>query len=62
MTRKEIEFPFGHEDMAGFLKNAWENGLLDEYSNNHFLIEALEGRITELQWKDQLFNRRSAKK
>lgn len=56
MTRKEIEFPFGHEDMAGFLKNAWENGLLDEYSNNHFLIEALEGRITELQWKDQLIN------
>ncbi len=56
MTRKEIEFPFGHENMADFLKMHGKNGLLDEYSNNHFLIEALEGRITELKWKDQLIN------
>lgn len=34
-------------DMAGTLQKAWEEGWLDEYSNEHFLIKALEGRLVD---------------
>lgn len=31
--------------MAGALSKAWSEGWMDEFSNNHFLVKAIEGRL-----------------
>lgn len=45
MKRSETTYPLMGIDLAGGLKNAWEKGWLDEFSNDHFLIKAIEKRL-----------------
>ena len=47
MKRSETKYPLRGSDLAGTLQKAWEEGWLDEYSNEHFLIKALEGRLVD---------------
>ena len=45
MLRSEREYPLAGLDLAGSLKRAWENGWLDGFSDEHFLIKAIEKRL-----------------
>ena len=47
MKRSETDYPLTGLDLAGSLQKAWEEGWLDEYSNEHFLIKSIEGRLTD---------------
>lgn len=48
MLRSETPFPSEFDNLiCSFLKRIWQEGWLDEYSNDHFLIMALEGRLNE---------------
>ncbi len=45
--RREKPFPIKeYSILTGFLKKAWINGWLDDYSDDHFLIKAIENRLT----------------
>ena len=52
--RSKTPYPMGELDLAGYLKKAWMNGWLDEYSDEHFMIKAIESRITNIEWENQL--------
>lgn len=55
--RSETPFPIiGEEkiELCSFLYNAWTSGWLDEYSDEHFLIKAIENRLTTFVGKEQL--------
>lgn len=52
--RKDIPFPREDHPMTEFLKKAWTNGWLDEYSDEHFLIRAIEDRLEDFVGKFQL--------
>ncbi|MBW4847966.1 MAG: hypothetical protein KZY87_20605 [Lachnospiraceae bacterium] len=55
--RREKPFPLkGYTVLIDFLKNAWTNGWLDEYSNDHFLIRAIENRLGTFVGKELLIN------
>ena len=57
MLRSETPFPSEFDNLIClFLKRIWQEGWLDEYSNNHFLIMALEGRLNEFTWNEQFLN------
>ena len=57
MTRKDKLFPLNeYAFLCSFLKYAWEQGWLDEYSEEHFLIKAIESRLDNFVGKDQLTN------
>lgn len=46
MLRSETTFPTAFDNiLCAFMKKAWENGWLDDYSYDHFLIMALENRL-----------------
>ena len=45
MNRSEKSFPMAGLDISGNLKRAWEDGWLDEFSDEHFLIKAIEKRL-----------------
>lgn len=45
MLRSETIYPLKGLDLVGSLQSAWEKGWLDEYSDNHFLIRAIEKRL-----------------
>lgn len=47
MRRSDKQYPLLGLDLAGGLQQAWEEGWLDEYSDNHFLIKAIEKRLDE---------------
>ena len=51
---KEKEFPLKGNFLLNFLRAAWEDGWLDEYSNDHFLIRAIENRLDNFVGKTQL--------
>ena len=51
--RKEIPFPV-KEELCIFLKDAWEKGWFDDYSDEHFVIKAIENRLTSFIGKEQL--------
>lgn len=53
--RREKRFPIDIE-LCSYLKSAWENGWLDEYSDDHFLIKAIENRLNHFVAIDQLIN------
>ena len=45
--RHDIPFPIHNDyEICHYLKNIWECGWLDEYSDEHFLIKAIENRLT----------------
>lgn len=57
MTRKDKHFP-AHLDkiICSYLKNIWEKGWLDDYSEEHFLIKAIENKLTDFIWYKQFIN------
>lgn len=42
--RSQHGFPAKRIDITGFLNHCWTEGWFDEYSNDHFLIKAIEDR------------------
>ena len=53
--RREKVFPLeGFIELCGFLHKAWTNGWLDEYSDDHYLIKAIENRLITFVGKEQL--------
>lgn len=54
--RRKTPFPIkgNIKEHCSFLNNAWTNGWLDEYSDDHFLIKALENRLETFVGKQQL--------
>ena len=57
MARKDLAFPINNDmGLVAFLRKVWKDGWLDEYSDKHFLIQALEGRVSKIQWEEQLIN------
>ena len=55
--RSENPFPLQDEQLQAicmFLVKAWESGWLDEYADEHFLIQAIECRLSTFVGKDQL--------
>ena len=57
MIRSETPFPSEFDNIiCSFLKRAWQEGWLDNYSDDHFLIMALEGRLNQFTWNEQFLN------
>lgn len=54
MKRSESQFPLENNRLLFFLANMWKEGWLDEYSNEHFLIKAIENRLSNYLGKQQL--------
>ena len=55
MKRSDKQFPIDNNNLLlSFLKKMWEEGWLDDYSDNHFLIRAIENRLTDFLGKLQL--------
>lgn len=52
--RSEATFPTSCNDAIGYIKKAWCNGWLDDYSNEHFLIKSINNQLTEIEWESQL--------
>lgn len=52
--RKDTPFPMECGPLTDFLKKAWVNGWMDEFSNEHFLIRAIENRLSDFVGKSQL--------
>ena len=53
--RRDTNFPIDSE-LCSYLKKAWDKGLFDEYSDEHFLIKAIENRLNHFVAIDQLIN------
>ena len=57
MLRSETPFPTKFDNViCSYLKRIWQEGWLDEYSTDHFLIMALDGRLNEFTWNEQFLN------
>ncbi len=57
MLRRNTTFPKRLSiELCSFLRKIWEEGWLDDYSNNHFLIMALENRLVKFSWIEQFLN------
>ena len=55
LMRSQRPFPIeGYGILCSFLKTAWTEGWLDEYSEEHFLIKAIENRLESFVGKEQL--------
>lgn len=57
IMRRENPFPLKGKvdrELCAFIATAWENGWFDEYSDDHFLIKAIEGRLTSFVGIDQM--------
>lgn len=55
--RHSLEFPIKDSTLqmtTNYLFNAWKNGWLDEYSEEHFLIKALNNKLNNFVGKEQL--------
>ena len=52
--RSQHDFPAKRIDITGFLNHCWTEGWFDEYSNDHFLIKAIEDRVSDLECKTQM--------
>ncbi len=55
MKRSQTKFPLQADIFLEFLKNMWEQGWLDDYSDDHFLIKAMENRLTDFWGKQQAY-------
>ena len=47
MVRSNKPYPLEKLDIIGTLKKAWYEGWLDKYSDEHFLIKSIEGRLKD---------------
>lgn len=52
--RRDTPFPRKSNLMTTFLEKAWSDGWLDAFSDEHFLIRALENRLQDFVGKSQL--------
>lgn len=55
--RSDMLFPIKGEQnilLCSFLNTAWTRGWLNEYSNDHYLIKAIENRLTTFIGREQL--------
>lgn len=52
--RKDTKFPMEGIFLLDFLRSAWGNGWLDEYSDDHFLIKTIENRLDDFVGKEQM--------
>ena len=52
--RRNTPFPLEDSPLTDFLKKAWTNGWLDEFSDDHFLIRAIENRLDDFVGRIQL--------
>lgn len=52
--RKDTPFPMECSPVTDFLEKAWTNGWMDEFSNEHFLIRAMENRLGDFVGRSQL--------
>ena len=54
--RKDQPFPIekSDPDLCSFLRNAWESGWFDDYADKHFLIQAIEGKLSTFIGKEQM--------
>lgn len=57
--RSQHDFPAKRIDITGFLNHCWTEGWFDEYSNDHFLIKAIEDRVSDLECKTQMISNNS---
>ena len=57
--RSEQKFPSVEHDLTGFLKKIWEEGWLDEYSEEHFLIKEINNNLSDIKWASQFINNNS---
>lgn len=56
MKRSEVCFPIKEDNiLLDFLRRIWKEGWLDEYSDKHFLIRAIENRLTDFLGKQQAY-------
>lgn len=56
MKRSEACFPIKEDNiLLDFLRRIWKEGWLDEYSDKHFLIRAIENRLTDFLGKQQAY-------
>lgn len=56
MKRSEKAFPFDDFELTDFMKTAWECGWFDDFSDEHFLIMALENRLHQFNWEYQFIS------
>ena len=55
MKRSESTFPLKEDFiLLNFINDIWKDGWLDEYSDKHFLIRAIENRLTDFLGEQQL--------
>ncbi len=55
MKRSHYPFPFNDFLPMDFVKRAWEDGWLDEFADNHFLIMPLKTILITLTGSISLF-------
>lgn len=56
MKRSESKFPLKNDFILfDFLYNIWTDGWLDDYSDEHFLIRAIENRLSDFIGKQQVY-------
>ncbi len=51
--RSNKECPIKHIDIPGALSDAWRRGWMNEFSDDHFLIKAIEGRLEKFEGINQ---------
>lgn len=56
MKRSHYPFPFNDFLPIDFVKRAWEDGWLDEFADNHFLIMAIEDNLNHFDWEHQFIS------
>lgn len=54
--RHDTPFPRTNNPLLSYLKDAWENGLLDKYPDDHIIIQSIEDRLDNLDYLSQLIN------
>lgn len=54
MKRSDLKFPMENDLFVKTLKMMWEEGWFDEFSENHFLIRALNGQLPNFRTKNQM--------
>lgn len=59
MKRSSLQFPGDSNGFLSSLEFMWKEGWFDEFSSNHFLIQVLENRLSNLPWLTQLLSNNS---
>lgn len=54
MERSNLEFPIEDDILVDALKRIWQEGWLDDFSESHFLIRAINGQLPDFRTKDQM--------